>query len=76
MKNHTTSSTFRFCVDSEMTFDMDLPALKNEQGGYCNMIKVKIPSYSAPQWNKAPKPKEPHLYDFRSRWRRGSLKSR
>ena len=47
----------RFCVDSEMTFDMDLPALKNEQGGYCNMIKVKVPSVSAPQWNKAPRPK-------------------
>ena len=40
-----------------MTFDMDLPALKNEQGGYCNMIKVKVPSVSAPQWNKAPRPK-------------------
>ena len=50
-----TFSTFRFLVDSEMTFDMDLPALKNEQGSYCNMIKVKIPSFSAPQWNKAPR---------------------
>ena len=40
-----------------MTFDMDLPALKNEQGSYCNMIKVKTPSVSAPQWNKAPRPK-------------------
>ena len=49
--------SYRFCVDSEMTFDMDLPALKSEQGGYCNMIKVKVPSVSAPQWNKAPRPK-------------------
>ena len=47
--------TFRFLVDSQLTFDTDLPALKNEQGNYCNMIKVKAPSYSAPQWNKVPR---------------------
>ena len=57
MKNENGLLHIRFCVDSEMTFDMDLPALKNKQGGYCNMIKVKVPSVSAPQWNKAPRPK-------------------
>ncbi len=46
---------YRFSVDSEWTFDRDLPALKTDQGHYSNMIKVKIPSFNEPQWNKTPK---------------------
>ena len=46
----------RFGVDGEWTFDEDLPALKNDQGHYSNMLKVKIPGHqNETQVNRMPK---------------------